>query len=182
VAGGLSGNGVRASRRILSGEFSTCAGWGVWVYKAWVTQNIRLSRLAEAAGIKPRTVARWAEDGIIRGRNLGRGRDRGIRFTREQAIEVCAVLLLRRAGVPLQRLRATVRTLQSGGKHGQDFLAVGASGRTVLLDGRGDSFPLADSTGQTFLPLVLDLRTMRGRIERLVERLEQEEVERSNAD
>ena len=145
------------------------------MYKSPVRQTIRLSRLAEAAGIKPGKVTRWAAAGIVRGRNLGRGCDRGIRFTRGEAIEVCAVLLLRRAGVPLQRLRATARTLQSGGKRGRDLLAVGASGRTVLLDRRGDSFPLADSTGQTFLPLVLDLRMMRTEIERLVDRLEDEE-------
>jgi hypothetical protein len=134
---------------------------------------IRLSALAWAAGIESRTVARWAASGVIRGTNRGRGRNRGIVFTRDEALEVCAVVILRAAGVPLQRLRGVIRELRASGKGGRDFLAVGANGRTVLLDGAGDTAPLRDPrSGQGFLPLVLDLRTMRATIERLVDELE----------
>src|SRR5437867_3404289 len=100
---------------------------------------IRLHRLAEVIGLEVRTAQRWATEGVIRGKNLGRGRGNGVVLNREQALEACAVMLLRRAGVPMQRIRQVVRKMQREGRRGKDFLAVGAAGHVLLLDGAGDA-------------------------------------------
>jgi hypothetical protein len=137
--------------------------------------TIKLFALAQAAGVPLRTLERWTDSGLVRGVNRGRGRGRGITLSREAATEALAFVVLRNAGVPLQRVRSVARGLRSAGKAGRDFLAVGADGRTVLLDGAGDGAPLRDpGTGQTYLGIVLDLRPMRAEIERLVEQLEGE--------
>jgi hypothetical protein len=112
---------------------------------------------------------------MIEGLNTGRGRGRGVMLTRAQAREVLALIVLRRAGVPMQRLKPEARKLRAAGG---DFLCVGADGKTVLLDGQGDGAPLRDpATGQTYLGgAVLDLRPMRAEIERVLDRLEAREA------
>jgi hypothetical protein len=140
---------------------------------------IRLRKLAKVIGLDVRTAQRWASDGIIRGRNLGRGRGNGVVLNREQAVEACAVMLLRRAGISMQRIRGVVREMQHEGRTGNDFLAVGAAGRVLLLDGAGEAFPLRDpKTRQTFLPFVFDLRRMRDGIEHVLDELEREVTEK----
>ena len=142
--------------------------------------SIRLSELARAVRFERRTLERWADTGILRGTNLGRGRNRGIFLSRDQAIEAFAVVLLRRAGVPMQRLGPEVLRWRRQGKHGRDFLAAGAAGRNVLLDGDGAAFPLRDpKTGQGFLPMFPDLRTISPEILRAVTELEKKEAARS---
>jgi predicted site-specific integrase-resolvase len=134
--------------------------------------EIKLCRLSEAAGLELRTVRRWCESGVIRSTNRGVGRGNGFVLDREAATELLALWMLRRAGVPFQRLRATVKELRRAGKRGRDFLALGADGRMVLMDGSGDECPLRDTRGQTVLFVRLDLRPMRQDIERIVSELE----------
>ena len=115
--------------------------------------------------MNPATLERWQAAGILRGINLGKGPGNGIVFSRDEAIEAFAVASLRRAGVPLQRLRPLVDELRRRGWKGHDFLQVGAHGRTALVDGEGAGVPLRDAHGQLHLALVLDLRAMREQAE-----------------
>src|SRR5437870_5171331 len=112
---------------------------------------------------------------VLRGVNRGRGPGNGIVFTRDQTLEAFALVTLRRAGVPFQRLRPLVRDLRRRGWAGADFLQVGSSGKAALVDGHGAGSPLRDSrTGQLHLALVLDLRAMRSQAEQLVNALQGE--------
>lgn len=134
---------------------------------------IRLDALARRLGMDPNTAAAWRKRGMIESTNLGRGRGRGAFLSREQAIEVVALAMLRRAGVPSIRLAEVVRALRVRGKHGADFLALGSFGKTILLDGVAPTAPLADPrTGQAYLGIVLDLRPMRETIDRVIRELE----------
>src|SRR2546425_475542 len=126
---------VRAGPRV-AGFPVGCPRMLTLIVPGWKMGNmtfIRLKRLAEVIGLDVRTAQRWAAEGAIRGTNLGRGRGNGVVLDREQALEACAVMLLRRAGVPMQRIRETVRQMRREGRAGRDFLAVGSAGRAVLL-------------------------------------------------
>jgi len=142
---------------------------------------ISLRTLAASIGFGERTAIRWFEAGVIRGTNHGRGRGNGVTLTRDQAIEAAAVMLLRRAGVPLSDIRAIARGLRQAGGKGPAFLALGANGRTALFDGAGDDMPLRDGRGQGVLFAQLDLRRLRGDISQLVDQLEKEAASSGSA-
>jgi hypothetical protein len=146
-------------------------------------ERTRLHRLAEVLGLELSTVLRWRAAGLIRTEAPPRrGYGNATFLLRDQALELVALAMLRRHGVPLQRVRPVVRELLKSGKSGRDFLALGADGSTVLTDGKGDHLPLADPrTGQLQLFVTLDLRTLRTQAERLVKQLEREEQERMSA-
>src|SRR5258706_8798434 len=136
------------------------------------TMGIWLADLARAAGIDQGTANRWASTGLVRTRNTGRGNGHGNMIARAAAIEFLALASLRRAGVPLAELRRIARRLRQEGREGPAFLALGADGRTVLLDGAGDDAPLRTAGGQGVLFAHLDLRRLRTDIVRLVDQLE----------
>ena len=145
--------------------------------------SIRLHDLARVAQADPRTLGRWSAAGTLSATNRGRGPGNGITFSRAQALEALAVLTLRRAGVPLQRLRPLVRELRRRGWTGADFLQVGAHGRVALVDGDGGGVPLRDPrTGQYHLALVIDLRALRAQAEQLVDQLAHEPTAGREAD
>jgi DNA-binding transcriptional MerR regulator len=142
-------------------------------------ETIRLAALAEAVGFDRHAAQRWLRSGLIRGENLGRGGFRGVRFTHDEALEVVAIALLRRAGLPLQQIRPAVLDLRAKGKTGRDVFTVGTLGKRALRDGKGDTFPLQEAYGQGVLPLLaFDLRPLRAESERLVRQLAAEELER----
>lgn len=143
-----------------------------------LTGTIKLRALAEAAGVDPTAIWRWSKAGLVHGKQRGVGRGNGLHLSREQAIEALAVAVLRRTGVPMQRIAPVVRELYGKGKRGAKLLALGVAGRTVLVDGAGDSVPLRDKRGQYFLPLFLDLRRTRGDIEKIVDELLKQEQEK----
>jgi DNA-binding transcriptional MerR regulator len=143
--------------------------------------SIRLSALAEAVRLEPRTVQRWLHEGLIRGTNLGRGRFLGVRLSHDEALELLAVALLRRNGLPLSQVRIALRELRAQGKIGAGVFAAGRLGRRVLLDGAGDAAPLRELSGQGLLWVSFDLRTLRAQAERLVDTLKREEQERVSA-
>jgi hypothetical protein len=136
-------------------------------------QVIPLHRLAEAMGLELTTALRWVRAGIIRCDSPPlRGKGNFTSLTREQATEALAIILLRRAGAPMQQLRPLVERLRREGKHGRAFLTLGADRRRVLLDGLGPGVPLRDpKTGQTRLFAALDLRELRPELERILDSL-----------
>lgn len=143
--------------------------------------SIQLAELTRAIGVDQGTANRWAAEGIITTRNTGRGRGHGNSLTRGAALEFCALAALRRAGVPLGDLRRIAQRLRQEGRDGPAFLALGADGRTLLLDGAGDDVPLRDVTGQGQLFAHLDLRRLRDDITRLVNQLESPTRQESDA-
>ena len=66
--------------------------------------------------------------------------------------------------------------LRAEGKHGAAFLKAGAGADgNAALDGRGPTAPLFELTGQGVLFPRIDLRTIEGRINRLLDRIEAED-------
>lgn len=137
---------------------------------------IRLDRLAEELRVPRVTAWRWHVHGDVQGDNQRSGRGKGIRLSRDEALEFCAIALLRTARVPMPRVRAIVEQLRAEGKRGAAFLKAGAGpGGSAALDGRGPNVPLFElAGGQGVLFPKLDLRTVEGRINRLLDKLEAE--------
>jgi len=147
-----------------------------------IERTIRLVALAKAVDIPHRTLVRWHVDRLVGGTNYGRGLGNGIRFTDAEAIEVAALVALRKHGVSHQALVAISQQLRRAGKAGADFVALGTDGRAALLDGAGDHLPLVNpKTRQSVMFVRLDLRPMRPAIRHLVANLAREERVRLNA-
>ncbi len=137
---------------------------------------IRLDRLAAELRVDYVTAWRWHTSGLVRGDNQRSGRGKGIRLSRDEALEFCALALLRTARVPLPQLRSMAKHLRTEGKHGAAFLKAGAGAdRSAALDGRGPTAPLFELGGQGVLFPKLDLRTIETRINRLLDKLETED-------
>lgn len=130
--------------------------------------------------IEVSTMLRWRASGLIRSETPPRrGRGNATLITREQALEAVALIMLRRAGAPMQQLAPLVRRMRREGKRGRDFLTLGADKRAALLDGLGPGVPLRDPhTGQMRLFAALDLRKLAPAIEGIVDRLAREESPR----
>lgn len=102
-------------------------------------RSIRLDRLAEELRVPRVTAWRWHVNGHVGGENRGSGRGKGIRLSRAEAFEFCAIALLRTAGVPWFRVRSIVRQMRAEGVSGAEFfgprglpIAAAIGGQAVL--------------------------------------------------
>ena len=123
-------------------------------------QKIRLNTVCSALALEHVTVLRWVERGVIA--TVGKpkpGPGNATMLTRDQALELVAVAMLRRHGAPMQQVLPIVRKMRREGKHGRDFFKLGADPHVALQDGHGPGVPMRDPrTGQLQLFASLDLR------------------------
>ncbi len=134
--------------------------------------GIRLIDLAAALKFPQPSLDRWVRSGLVQASIAPpRGRRYTIILSRDDAIEAATLVYLRRAGITFQRLRRVVSILRSRGVKGAAFLALGATGKTVLMDGTGDWKDAL--SGQGYLTVV-DLAAPRADVQRLLDEVEAE--------
>jgi hypothetical protein len=132
---------------------------------------VRLTTLARALGLEKMTILRWIHRGIAQCDAPTRcGRAYPTMLTRDQALEVLALSMLRRFGAPMQQLVPIVKKMRREGKHGRDFFKLGADPHVALQDGHGPGVPMRDPrTGQLQLFASLDLREIAAQLEATID-------------
>jgi hypothetical protein len=125
-------------------------------------QKVRLETVARALALEHATALRWVNRGLVQTDEAPRsGKGNATRLTRDQALELIALAMLRRFGAPMQQIVPIVKKMRREGKHGRDFFKLGADPHVALQDGHGPGVPMRDPrTGQLQLFASLDLREL----------------------
>ena len=125
-------------------------------------QKIRLVTLTGALALGHMTALSWVARGLVNTVSKPKaGRDNATMLTRDQALELISIAMVRRYGAPLQQVAPIVKKMRREGKAGRDFFKLGADPRVALQDGHGPGVPMRDPrTGQLQLFATLDLRDL----------------------